>query len=310
MELLYPNIYILNCMKSKIALTEIILFLADEVIDVTGPTEGIFIKHLRPAESIDEETLDWVNPAKSNKQEIAQNSKAYAVLCDKEVTGVENKTIIRVKDPKRAISLVGNHFFVQKITHSIAQTATIEPEAEIGENVHIGANSVVGRCRIGNNVVIHNNVSINDGVIIGNDVIIKSGAAIGYDGFGYVKDDNGRWMLFPQIGGLIIRDGVEIGANCTIDKGALSDTVIGFNTKINNLCHIGHNTQIGENCIITAHVNISGSTIVGNNVWIGPNATLRGQQKIGNDVTIGMGSVVTKNIPDGETWYGSPAKKV
>ena len=116
-------------------------------------------------------------------------------------------------------------------------------------------------------------------------------------------------LLDGREGRVIIGNNVDIGANTTIDRGALSDTIIGDNTKINNLCHIAHNTKIGKNVIITGCVNISGSSIIEDNVWIAPNASIRGWVIIGESATIGIGSVVTKDIPKGETWIGNPSHK-
>jgi len=111
------------------------------------------------------------------------------------------------------------------------------------------------------------------------------------------------------LGNLIIHDNVEIGSNTCIDRGALSDTVVGFNTKIDNLCHIAHNVKIGKNVIIVTHSIICGSVTIGDNVWIAPNVTIREHKIIGQNATIGLGSVVTKNVPAGETRFGNPAKK-
>ena len=110
--------------------------------------------------------------------------------------------------------------------------------------------------------------------------------------------------------GLEIGDNVEVGANTCIDRGALSNTIIGNHTKINNLCHIAHNNKIGRNVVITGCVNVSGSNVIDDNVWIAPNASVRGYIHLGKGCIVGMGAVVTKNIPDGETWIGNPARKL
>ena len=133
---------------------------------------------------------------------------------------------------------------------------------------------------------------------------------MGGSGFGFVKDDDGNKLRFPQIGGLIIGHHVEIGANTCIDRGALSDTEIGDYTKINNLCHIAHNNKIGRNVTITGCVNVSGSNIIDDRVWIAPNASIRGFIHIGEGSVVGMGAVATKDIPAGETWVGNPARKM
>jgi UDP-3-O-[3-hydroxymyristoyl] glucosamine N-acyltransferase len=302
-------------MNRKIPSKEIIDFLGSDVLQVFGKYDNVCVKHLRPAESVDEDTLDWVNPIKRNKQRIAENSRARIILVDKEVqyTGTicsQQKVLIQVSNPKMCVLKVGCKFFVEKLVPGIHPTAYIHPHAEIGENCHIGANASLGKCNIGNDVTIYPNVAVNDNVAIGNGVVIKSGAILGFDGFGYERDESDNLVKFPQLGNLIINDNVEIGANTCIDKGSLSNTIIGFNTKINNLCHVAHNVVIGKNVVITAQVNISGSTVIEDDVWIAPNSSLRGHQKIGKGATVGMGAVVTKDVPAGEVWVGNPAKKI
>jgi len=302
-------------MNKQIAIKEIINFLGSNVISVFGNIENVFVKHLKPCEAVDEDTLDWINPIRHDKQFIVENSKAKVILVDEKTLYTktiqdQNKILIVVSNPKLCILKIGNQFFIEKVEPEIHPTAYIHPLAKVGNCLYIGANASIGACSIGNNVKIYPNVVINDNVTIDNNVIIKSGAILGFDGFGYERDELNNLVKFPQLGKLIICDNVEIGSNTCIDKGSLSDTIIGFNTKINNLCHIAHNVVIGKNVIIAAQVNISGSTIIEDDVWIAPNASLRGQQKIGKGATIGMGSVVTKDVPSCETWIGNPAKKM
>jgi len=301
-------------MKRNIPLLDIIHFLGAKVKTVYGNPEGVHIRHLKDPKNVDEFTLDWISAQRLNKQEILNKSKAQAIIGSVDLklsTELlqQGKVLIIVDNPKLALVTIGNAFFVEKIKPSIHSKAIIHPEAEIGKEVFIGANAVIGKCKIGDNTVIHPFVSIDDHVRIGNNVVVKSGARLGYEGFGFEKQADGKLIKFPQLGRLIIGDFVEIGANTCIDKGALSDTVIGEGTKINNLCHIAHNVVIGKNVIITAHVNISGSSTIEDNVWIAPNASLRGHQTIGKAAVVGMGAVVTKNITPGETWVGNPAKK-
>lgn len=302
-------------MKKNITVPEILSFLGDDVINVLGDIRGVYIRHLKSSESIDEDTLDWINPAKMDQQMIAESSKAPVLLAGKDIHYTQTmrqhqKIVIIVENPKLAILKIGNHFFVDKIIPGIHGSAVIHPQAKIGNNLHAGANAWIGECNIGNDVTIYPNVVIHDHVIIGNHVTIKSGAVLGFDGFGYERDECNHLVKFPQLGRLIIHDHVDIGANTCIDKGSLSDTIIGFNSKINNLCHIAHNVIVEKNVVIAGHVMISGSTTIEDDVWIAPHVSFRGHQKIGKGSTIGMGAVVTKNVPPGEIWYGNPAKKM
>ncbi len=183
----------------------------------------------------------------------------------------------------------------------------------IGENVKVGAN-----CLIGHNSIIEKNVNIGDNCSIGSNVIIRNsliknnvhildGCVIGKKGFGFFpnKDSNIR---YPQIGIVIIEDNVEIGCGSTIDRGSLSNTIIGKNTYLDNQIHIAHNVKIGENCIIAGQVGFAGSSTLGSNVMIGGQAGISGHLKIGNNVQIGGGSGVIKNIPDNSKVMGYPAK--
>lgn len=294
----------------KIQLSEILEFLKDNIIKIIGDYDDVYIDNLADYNRVNQTTLDWINPAKNNKQELAKQSKAKVLLVDESIDPIEAKILIVVGDPKVALAQVGNHFFVDKLVPSIHPTAIIDKDAQIGKNVYIGPYSVIGKAVIGDGCVIDSNVRIFDEVVMGENCNIKAGVVLGSAGFGFEKDKNGNRFRFPQIGSLLIGDDVEIGANTCIDRGALSDTIIGNHVKINNLCHIAHNNVIGDNVEITGCVNISGGNIIDDNVWISPNASLVGYVHIGKNAVVGMGAVVIKNIPEGETWVGNPAHKL
>lgn len=297
-------------MKKKVMVSELLSLLGDEVIRVYGETSEPYIDNLADVAHVNETTLDWVKPKNPDRQQIVENSKANVVLVDEGVSPVAGKVLIVVKNPKRALAKVGNAFFVERPQPGIHSTAVIDTEAEIGEGVYVGPYTVIGKAKIGDGCVIDSNVRVYDGVILGKKCDIKAGAILGGAGFGFEKDEDGNRFRFPQVGGLILGDYVEVGANTCIDRGALSDTVIGNYTKINNLCHIAHNNKIGRNVVITGCVNVSGSNVIDDNVWIAPNASIRGFIHLGEGCTVGMGAVATKDIPAGETWVGNPARKM
>jgi UDP-3-O-[3-hydroxymyristoyl] glucosamine N-acyltransferase len=162
-------------------------------------------------------------------------------------------------------------------------------------------------CQLGEEVCLFPNVVLYPRCQLGDRVRIHAGTVIGSDGFGYVLDQ-GAHRKIPQIGHVVIREDVEIGANVTIDRGALGATVIGKGTKIDNLVQIGHNVVIGEHCIIIAQDGISGSTRLGDHVTVAGQVGLAGHLKIGHRVTIGAKAGVMNHIPDGETWLGIPAR--
>ena len=291
-------------------MTEILSVLGDKVISVDGAIQDVFIDNLAEVERVNETTLDWINPSKQNKQEIAESSKARVLLVDESVAPIPGKTLIRVKNPKVALAEVGNHFFVEKPKRGIHPTAIINPDAKLGNDVTVGPYCVIGKAVIGDGCIIDSNVHIYDDVVMGRECVIKSGAVLGGAGFGYERDENGNKFRFPQIGQLIMGDYVDVGSNTTIDRGALSDTIIGHHTKISSNCVIAHNNRIGCNVTITGCAMLSGSNIIDDNVWIAPNSSIRGWVHIEEGATVGMGAVVVKNVPAGETWVGNPAKKL
>ena len=272
-----------------------------------------FFTNVADKDNVKEDTLDWIHSSNREPKKYLDNSKASIIIVPKELQSFSdsfppNKTIILTNDPMLLFSRIARDLFVKMPEPGIHNTAYIHPEAIIGQNVHIGAFCYIGKCSVGENTIILNNVTIEDEVTIGKNVYIKNGARIGQTGFGFVKNEYGEYEKFPQIGKVIIEDNVEIGANTCIDRGALSTTVIGYWTKIDNLVEIAHNVQIGKNCIITGNVSISGSCIIGDEVWIGPSVTINNGLKIGSKSFISMGSVIIKNIPPSSDVIGNPAE--
>jgi len=258
--------------------------------------------------------------------ERAEQSAAAAIIVDKPFT-TEKKTLIRVADSRRAFAKVLPLFFPEPMppagvhpSATIAPTAKIHPTARIGphcivsEGVTIGEHSClhgniyvdVG-CQIGERSVIFHNVTLYPRTVIGDRVRIHAGTVVGSDGFGYVFDE-GEHRKVPQIGNVIIHDDVEIGANVTIDRGALGPTVIGKGTKIDNLVQIAHNVVTGEHCLIVAQAGIAGSTKLGDLVTLAGQVGLAGHLRIGDKVTIAAQSGVMHDIGVGEKWFGTPAQ--
>lgn len=279
-------------------------------VDQVGFDENIIISKASTLQNADESSIIWIKSSLPEKQTVINNTKARAIIIpdDNEIRAVEGKVLFKVKNPRLSFIKVIQEFFVTKTQPGIHQTSYIHPEAVIGDNVYIGPFTYIGKSIIGTNSVIHGNIYIYDQVSIGENVIVHSGSVIGADGFGYEKDENGDVFKFPHVGGVIIENDVEIGANTCIDRGSLGDTLIKRGAKIDNLVHIAHNVVIGENTFVIANAMIGGSTIIGNNSWVAPSVSLMNGISIGKDVTIGMSSLVTKSIPDGETYAGSPAK--
>jgi UDP-3-O-[3-hydroxymyristoyl] glucosamine N-acyltransferase len=197
----------------------------------------------------------------------------------------------------------------------VAERAVVGEKAEIGDQTWIGAGAAIGAgVRIGRDCEIYPNVTIYPGAQLGDRVIVHAGAALGSDGFGYVHDSaTGRYEKFPQVGRLEIGDDVEIGANSTIDRGALEVTRIGRGAKIDNLVHIGHNCQIGEDVVIAAQTGLSGSIVIEKNVILGGQVGIGEHALIGEGVMLGgQGGVLPNKVLRGKgvAFWGTPARPV
>lgn len=196
---------------------------------------------------------------------------------------------------------------------SVEARAVIARQATIGEGACIGAGGVIGNgVRIGRKCEIYPNVTIYPGTMLGDGVIVHAGAVLGSDGFGYVRDGKtGHYQKFPQVGRLVIEDDVEIGANTTIDRGALDETRIRRGAKIDNLVHIGHNCQIGEDVVIAAQTGLSGSIVIENGAVLGGQVGIGEHARIGPGVMIGgQGGVLPHKILRGKgiAFWGTPAQ--
>ena len=299
----------------KVSLKEIIGVLGDLLLNTCGPTEDVYVDNLADVQHVNSTTLDWVGNNKKNQQVIAEQSPAKVILVSDKVDYSESvqeqkKTFLVVKNPRQSLAVIGNAFFLEKASAGIHPTAIVDPEAVIGKDVYVGPYAVIGKAEIGEGCSISAFVKIYDNVKIGHHCSFKEGAVIGGAGFGFEKDGDGNRFRFPQLGKVVIGNYVEIGANSTIDRGALSDTVIGDYTKMDNLCHIAHNNVVGKNCVFTAGSIVSGSCEIGDNTWVGPNSTINNWIKVGKDSLVGIGSTVVMKVKDGTKVFGVPAEKV
>ena len=267
----------------------------------------------------------------------AFESQAGAVIAGTFAASVKSTHPILISDhPKLAFAraarlLNGNSSGADAPHGTIHATAVIHPSAKVGPSVRIEARAVIGEraqigegttigegCAIGAGVVlgrhcqIYPNVSIYPGTTVGDRVIVHAGAVLGSDGFGYVRDrETGHYEKFPQVGRLVIEDDVEIGANATIDRGALDETRIRRGTKIDNLVHIGHNCQIGEDVVIAAQTGLSGSIVIENGVVLGGQVGIGEHARIEEGVMLGgQGGVLPNKVLRGKgvAFWGTPAQ--
>lgn len=262
-----------------------------------------------------------------NENIIKTNADCILVPLDL-VTDTENSLLactIKVRHPKLAFALAASKIIEHETRHGRHQTANISSRADvnagfIGAYVSIGKDSVIGKnAELHNGVSIGRNVHIGEGTVvlpnsviydnsvIGDNCVIHAGAIIGAPGFGYVRDDSGKYHQFPQVGRVVIEDNVEIGANTCIDRGALGETHIGYGTKIDNLVQIGHNVTIGQNVVIASQTGISGSVtiedncVIGGQVGFGDHILVKSGAVIGSQAGILPGKIVRPGV-----WWGTP----
>jgi UDP-3-O-[3-hydroxymyristoyl] glucosamine N-acyltransferase len=265
----------------------------------------------------------------------ALESRASAVIAGNFASGTTNaKPLLLAAQPRLAFARAAQFLCSsperQRGIHSsaivhatarLANSVTIEDRAiigegvQIGENTRIGAGSVIGaNTGIGHDCDLYPNVTIYPGVQLGDRVIVHSGAVLGSDGFGYVRDQStGHYEKFPQVGRLEIDDDVEIGANTTIDRGALDVTRIARGAKIDNLVHVGHNCEIGEDVVIAAQTGLSGSITIEKNVILGGQVGIGEHARIEEGVMLGgQGGVLPNKVLRGKgiAFWGTPAKPV
>ena len=189
----------------------------------------------------------------------------------------------------------------------LAPHVTIGPGARIGRGTRLGAGAVIGPgVLIGRDCVIGPNAVIGF-ALLGDRVSVSAGAVLGEAGFGAAAGPRGL-VDMPQLGRVVIQDNVTIGANSCVDRGAFADTTIGENTKIDNLVHVAHNVRVGRNCVLAAYTGLSGSTMVGDGVAFGGKAGVAHHLNIGSGASIGAAASVFKDVPEGETWTGFPAR--
>ncbi|MDA7831239.1 UDP-3-O-(3-hydroxymyristoyl)glucosamine N-acyltransferase [Candidatus Pelagibacter sp.] len=262
-----------------------------------------------------------------NYENAASTTKAAYCITTKQLSNILPKSCkpIEVDNVLISTAMITKIFYPDALTDDFdPQTESIEKTpyhntVKHGQNILLGKNIKIGiNCLIGHNSIIESNVIIGDNCSIGSNVIIRNtiiknnvaildGCVIGKKGFGFFPNNTGN-IRYPHIGIVIIEDNCEIGCGSTIDRGSLSNTIIGENTFLDNQVHIAHNNKIGKNCIIAGQVGFAGSSTLGNNVMIGGQAGISGHLKIGNNVQIGGGSGVIKNIPNDSKVMGYPAK--
>ena len=309
---------------------------------LTKLEDGIKIRRIGPPKLADENTLALA----MNEEEIENLSQTKAKIALVPL-GVNSELISTIESerPRLAMMKLLHLFYMPpEVTSGIHETAVVHPTAKIGKNVSIGANVYISRnvsvgdntkilpntyigrsVQIGENCLFHSGCNIGDNAIIGNRVILQQSVSIAADGFSFVtenpnnieqaraegeiKDQNTAQKIYkiPSVGSVVIEDDVEIGANSCVDRGTIENTVIGAQTKIDNLVQIGHNCKIGKACMIVSQVGIAGSCVIGDRVVIAGQAGLADHLNIGNDSIIMAQAGVSRSFPEKSIIIGAPA---
>lgn len=293
-------------------LEDITDYLPEEVeIEDQGNIQNGF-NNIKDLGSAGRESLVFVDQNRQDKQSLIENTKAGFILCDSEIerTAVlKDKVLIRVDNPKLIFSLIANAIFVTKPKFGIHPTAVVHSSAEIHPDVYVGPNVIIGEnVKIGKESIIEAGAQLIKNIKLGNSVIIKQGAILGGDGYGFTRDENGLAIKFPHVGTIEIEDHVEIGSCSCIDLGALSETKIGYGSKIDNLVHIGHNVRVGKNVFIAAQSSIGGSSKIGDNVEIWMGVKVKDGSRIANRCQIGLGSIIIKDVEENKRVFGNPGR--
>ena len=257
-----------------------------------------------------------------------QTTRASAVyLAEGSETERNDLAVLHARDPylayTRALILFNPEPDFEPVIHP---SAVVDPSARLGAGVAVGACSVLGRdsvigdgvrifpnvtvydgVTIGEGSVIHSGVALREGTVIGARVVVHNNAVIGSDGFGYAKDEEGRWLKIPQTGRVVVEDDVEIGAGTTIDCASVGETRIARGAKIDNLVQIGHSCTVGEDSLLCAQVGLAGSSRIGRRVILAGQAGVAGHLEIGDDVVLTAKSATSHNVPAGRVISGIPA---
>ena len=260
-------------------------------------------------------------------REAARVSEAGAILVS-EGESLPGRTLLVCKDPYVAFArAIGLFYKPREFKPGIHPTAILGERCEVAPDAHVGPYAVLGDatrvgagsvieagcvlgagCEIGEHCRLFPRVVLYEGTVLGNRVILHAGVVVGSDGFGYAQEA-GRHIKIPQIGRAVVESDVEIGANTTVDRGAIEETRIGEGTKVDNLVQVAHNVRIGPRCLLVAQVGISGSTVLGEGVIFAGQSGAVGHIRIGDGARVGAKSAVTKDVPDGRFVTGHPAQE-
>jgi len=287
-------------------------------LDITFMGNDIEIESINNLENASSKSLSFINSDRYIKE--LKTTQAGAILLEAKYLAYAPKSAIKLitKEPYLKLAYASKFFAHPISTQSsdpiVGEGCDIDESAKFGQNVTLGenitilANVYIGdNVTIGSNTLIHANVSIYHGCVIGKDVTLHSGTVIGSDGYGFAHTREGEHVKIYQNGNVIIEEGVEIGANCAIDRAIFDSTIIGKGSKLDNLVHIAHNCRVGEYSLLAGQVGLAGSTTTGRNLVMGGQSASAGHLHIGDFTTIAGKGGVTKSLEGNKAYAGFPA---
>lgn len=263
--------------------------------------------------------LIFINKPDDGTMKILVETKASCILLETlwgqgHLNEVEKlkKCIYLVVHPRLVIAKLMKHIYkgMEARSPGIHPTAIVDRRATVHKSVFIGAYCVIGDCVIGSGSQIWAHTTINDHVRIGKNVTIRGHCVIGSHGFAFPRDRDGTLVRLPHIGGVVIKDDVEIFPFTNVDRSTFGNTVIGMGAKIDHFVHVSHNTRVGEKCFVAAGAILCGSSSVGANSWVGVGAMIKESVKVGRETLVGLGAVVIRDVDDGDVVAGVPAKSL
>ncbi|WP_454716308.1 UDP-3-O-(3-hydroxymyristoyl)glucosamine N-acyltransferase [Caulobacter segnis] len=281
------------------------------------------IAHAAPLDAADDQAITFFSDAKRKDAAGATQAGACFVRPEHKDFLPASCAALVTRHPQAAWAAAVSLLHAPRLHETGA--AIVHPEAELEDGIMLSPNVTIGQgARIGRGTRIGPGAVIGPGVLVGRDCVIganavvgfallgdrvsiSAGAVLGEAGFGAAAGPRGM-VDMPQLGRVVIQDNVTIGANSCVDRGAFADTTIGENTKIDNLVHVAHNVRVGRNCVLAAYTGLSGSTVVGDGVAFGGKAGVADHLNIGSGASIGAAASVFKDVPEGETWTGFPAR--
>lgn len=275
-----------------------------------------YVQSAYPIDQADDDSLCFCQAKGKRALEMIRSSRATVIVCsdrlDLSEADYQDKTLVQVSNPRLTYGRLLARYFLSRPEPGIHPTVIIDQKARIGREVYIGPNSYIGDCEIGDGAIIDGHVYIHAGTRIGKGVIIHPGVVIGTEAVAFERNEKGELEWFPQVGGVVIEDDVEIGANTHIARGALprSNTVIGKGTKLDVLVEVGHGVRIGKHCLVVGLTVMFGQVKIGDYTHLSSLVCIREGVTIGSRVLVSMGSVVTKDMPDNVVVTGSPAKPI